>query len=156
MRDRNPNPSSQARMEWTKIPSIYGVQATKVSTPYLSRLATTSQHSPHSIRKLTKMTYMNLAKDAIAGLWARPLPSAGVLALLLLVLALLFRNLGSVNDGPWRLPSWKGIPVLGNTIQYIVDNGSFISRARYVPLVFKEVDERLMDSQSASPCRLGT
>jgi hypothetical protein len=74
---------------------------------------------------------MGFAKDALAGLRVVPLPSTGVLSLLpLLLLALLFRNLRSASNEPWSLPSWKGIPLIGNTIQYIMDNGSFISRAR--------------------------
>jgi len=74
---------------------------------------------------------MDAAKDAIAGLRAVPLPSAGVLWFLLLpVVALLFHNLRSAGDEPWSLPNWKGIPLMGNTVQYIVDNGSFISRSR--------------------------
>jgi len=37
---------------------------------------------------------------------------------------------GTKNDEPPILPNWRGIPVLGNTIQYLTDNASLISRAR--------------------------
>ncbi|KAK0657811.1 cytochrome P450 [Cercophora newfieldiana] len=29
---------------------------------------------------------------------------------------------------PWKLPNWKGIPLIGNTIEYLVNNSSFITR----------------------------
>jgi hypothetical protein len=52
-----------------------------------------------------------------------------LLPLLLPVLARHYFGRGGDGSKPWSLPSWKGIPFLGNTIQYIVDNESFISRA---------------------------
>ena len=76
---------------------------------------------------------MDYAKDAIASLRAGPVaPSTLVLGpiLLLGVLILFFRGPAGSSDEPMSLPSWKGIPVLGNTLEYIIDNASFISRAR--------------------------
>jgi len=103
---------------------------------------------------------MDAAKDAIAGLRAVPLTSIGILSLLLfLALALLFHSLGSTSDEPWSLPNWKGIPLIGNTIQYIVDNGSFVSRARYVPpprAITESGGELKEPINSVSPCRPGT
>ena len=77
---------------------------------------------------------MTFAQEAIASLRAGPLPtSAWIVApmLVLGLLALLFYSSGS-SDEPLSVPGWKGIPLLGNTIQYIIDNASFISRARLV------------------------
>jgi hypothetical protein len=84
-----------------------------------------------SDKKLPCATEMESAKDAIAGLRAVPLTS-GVLGgiLLLPVLVIFYRSVSTASSEPWSLPSWKGIPFVGNTIQYIVDNASFIDRAR--------------------------
>ena len=79
---------------------------------------------------------MDVAKDAFARLRAGPVPlSVWLLAPILIfsALAVLSRWLRAADDEPPSVPSWKGIPLLGNTIEYIVDNASFISRARSVP-----------------------
>ncbi|KAK1758041.1 cytochrome P450 [Echria macrotheca] len=71
-----------------------------------------------------------VVKEAAAALWALPLQSTGVVTVLVAVLALIaFAARKSNDDEPLSLPNWKGIPFLGNTIQYIVDNGTFIDRA---------------------------
>jgi len=79
---------------------------------------------------------METISEVIAGLRQMPLRSTGGVlgSLVVLVLALLlFRIIGN-DDGkqPYRLPDWKGIPVLGNTAQMILDDASFVSRARCV------------------------
>ena len=78
---------------------------------------------------------METVSEVIAGLRRMPLHSiGGVLAsLVVLVLALLLFRIGN-DDGkqPYRLPDWKGIPVLGNTVQMVLDDASFVSRARCV------------------------
>lgn len=54
-------------------------------------------------------------------------------ALLLLPLLLPFTSRvlsGHGNNAePWKLPNWMGIPFIGNTLQYLLDNSSFIDRA---------------------------
>ncbi|KAK3353843.1 cytochrome P450 [Lasiosphaeria hispida] len=65
-----------------------------------------------------------------AVLRAVPLPLTAVLVVLAIpVLALVISSVQTGENEPWSLPNWKGIPVLGNTIQYMADNGSFIARA---------------------------
>jgi len=55
-----------------------------------------------------------------------------LLLLFLPVLALAaFRIRRKDGDEPWSLPNWKGIPLLGNTVQYIVDNENFIARSSF-------------------------
>ena len=64
---------------------------------------------------------------------------AGILAasLLAVLLALIgFRGRQTGDKKPQSLLNWKGIPVLGNTLQYMMDNASFISRARCVGSTF--------------------
>ena len=77
---------------------------------------------------------MDFAKDRLAALRAGPVPPSVwvlVLALVFSALAIILgRRLRGVRDEPPSVPRWKGIPLLGNTIEYIVDNASFISRAR--------------------------
>jgi hypothetical protein len=72
-----------------------------------------------------------VVKEAAAALRALPLQSTGVVTILVAVLALIAIAARKSKDEPLSLPNWKGIPFLGNTIQYIVDNGAFINRAGY-------------------------
>ncbi|KAK0712050.1 hypothetical protein B0H67DRAFT_586878 [Lasiosphaeris hirsuta] len=73
---------------------------------------------------------MDIASGFRDGPRAVPLPPTGVLVVsLVLVLALVISSVQTSKNEPWTLPNWRGVPVLGNTIQYMVDNGSFITRA---------------------------
>lgn len=72
---------------------------------------------------------MDAAKDALAGLGVTDLPRGWLLLLVVPALMLLFRALRSADNEPLSLPN-KGVPLIGNTLQYIMDNSGFISRAR--------------------------
>jgi hypothetical protein len=75
---------------------------------------------------------MDAFNYAVDGLRASPLNSPTTLSLLFLLVPIIASRVfgfGKGNKEPWSLPNWKGIPVLGNTIQYIVDNESFITRS---------------------------
>jgi hypothetical protein len=64
-----------------------------------------------------------------------PFYISAVLLLPLLVSVFAIRVFGdhcAESSEPWKLPNWKGIPLIGNTIQYIVDNSSFITRTTLV------------------------
>jgi len=74
---------------------------------------------------------MDSVKEIISGLKANSPDLPWSFVLILPVLLLLFRSFRRADDEPISLPN-KGVPLIGNTIQYIMDNAAFISRARYV------------------------
>jgi len=74
---------------------------------------------------------MDAANNTIASFWPESFPASPAVFLLLAVpvlAALLLWLRGTGASEPWSLPNWKGIPFIGNTLQYILDNGSFITR----------------------------